>query len=148
MAIAKSCVLQVQANGERLLLTGDIDRAAERAFLDSPLAVRTDWLQAPRHGSRSSSSWPFLQAAGTHVSADLPWAWQCVLGHPHPQVVERYQALGSQLYDSAEHGAVRLQLGAFLPPIVARSQRRFWREALPVIRRYYKAGAYDRRSHG
>lgn len=32
----KSCVLGVRANGERLLLTGDIDRAAERAFLASP----------------------------------------------------------------------------------------------------------------
>jgi competence protein ComEC len=43
----------------------------------------------------------------------------------------RYQALGSRAYDSAVQGAVRLQLGAFQPPVVARSQRRFWREALP-----------------
>ena len=126
----KSCVLQVQANGERLLLTGDIDRAAERAFLDSPLAVRTDWLQAPHHGSRSSSSWPFLRRLAP-TSVLISRGRGNAFGHPHPQVVERYQALGSQLYDSAEHGAVRLQLGAFLPPIVARSQRRFWREALP-----------------
>ena len=48
------CVLM--ANGERLLLSGDIDAAAERALLDSPLALPTDWLQAPHHGSRSSSS--------------------------------------------------------------------------------------------
>lgn len=126
----KSCVLQVQANGERLLLTGDIDRAAERAFLDSPLAVRTDWLQAPHHGSRSSSSWPFLRRLAP-TSVLISRGRGNAFGHPHPQVVERYQALGSQLYDSAEHGAVRLQFGAFLPPIVARSQRRFWREALP-----------------
>ncbi|EZP64261.1 DNA internalization-related competence protein ComEC/Rec2 [Pseudomonas sp. RIT357] len=126
----KSCVLQVQANGERLLLTGDIDRAAERAFLDSPLAVRTDWLQAPHHGSRSSSSWPFLRRVAP-TSVLISRGRGNAFGHPHPQVVERYQTLGSQLYDSAEHGAVRLQLGAFLPPIVARSQRRFWREALP-----------------
>ena len=126
----KSCVLQVQANGERLLLTGDIDRAAERAFLDSPLAVRTDWLQAPHHGSRSSSSWPFLRRLAP-TSVLISRGRGNAFGPPHPQVVERYQTLGSQLYDSAEHGAVRLQLGAFLPPIVARSQRRFWREALP-----------------
>jgi hypothetical protein len=29
----KSCVLQIEANGERLLLTGDIDTAAEQALL-------------------------------------------------------------------------------------------------------------------
>lgn len=127
---AKSCVLQVQANGERLLLTGDIDRAAEHAMLASPLAVPTDWLQAPHHGSRSSSSWPFVERLAPR-SVLISRGRSNAFGHPHPQVMERYQRLGSQVYDSAEQGAVRLQLGAFTPPVVARSQRRFWREQLP-----------------
>lgn len=127
---AKSCVLQVQASGERLLLTGDIDRAAERALLASPLAVPTDWLQAPHHGSRSSSSWPFVQRLSP-TSVLISRGRGNAFGHPHPQVIERYRALGSRIYDSAEQGAVRLRLGAFAPPVVARSQRRFWREALP-----------------
>ncbi|PHN20255.1 DNA internalization-related competence protein ComEC/Rec2 [Pseudomonas sp. ICMP 460] len=126
----KSCVLQVQANGERLLLTGDIDRAAERALLDSPLAVPTDWLQAPHHGSRSSSSEAFIQRLAPK-SVLISRGRGNAFGHPHPQVLTRYQAVGSLVYDSAEQGAIRLQLGAFKPPDVARSQRRFWREALP-----------------
>ncbi len=126
----KSCVLQVQANGERLLLTGDIDRAAERALLDTSLAVPTDWLQAPHHGSRSSSSWPFVQRLAP-TSVLISRGRGNAFGHPHPSVMERYQAMGSRIYDSAEQGAVRLQLGAFEPPVVARSQRRFWREPLP-----------------
>ena len=126
----KSCVLQVQANGERLLLTGDIDRAAEQAMLGSPLAVPTHWLQAPHHGSRSSSSWAFLERLAPQ-SVLISRGRGNAFGHPHPQVMARYQRLGSQVYDSAEHGAVRLQLGAFAPPVVARSQRRFWRERLP-----------------
>ncbi|WP_338513301.1 DNA internalization-related competence protein ComEC/Rec2 [Pseudomonas poae] len=108
----KSCVLQVQANGERLLLTGDIDRAAERALLDSPLAQRTDWLQVPHHGSRSSSSRPFVQQLAP-TSVLISRGRGNAFGHPHAQVMERYRALGSRVYDSAEHGAVRLQLGAF-----------------------------------
>ncbi|NWA65359.1 DNA internalization-related competence protein ComEC/Rec2 [Pseudomonas reactans] len=127
---AKSCVLQVQANGERLLLTGDIDRAAEQAMLASPLAVPTDWLQAPHHGSRSSSSWPFVERLAPR-SLLISRGRNNAFGHPHPQVMARYQRLGSQVYDSAEQGAVRLQLGAFTPPEVARGQRRFWRERLP-----------------
>lgn len=127
---AKSCVLQVEANGERLLLTGDIDRAAEQALLASPLAVPIDWLQAPHHGSRTSSSWPFLQRLAP-TSVLISRGRGNAYGHPHPQVMARYQALGSRVYDSAEQGAVRLQLGAFAPPIVARSQRRFWRDAVP-----------------
>jgi len=126
----RSCVLHVQANGERLLLTGDIDRAAEQAFLASPLAVPTDWLQAPHHGSRSSSSWPFVQRLAP-TSVLISRGRSNTFGHPHPQVLERYQALGSRVYDSAEQGAVRLRLGAFVPATVARSERRFWREPLP-----------------
>ena len=125
----KSCVLRVQANGERLLLTGDIDRAAERAFLASALAVPTDWLQAPHHGSRSSSSGPFLERLAPK-SVLISRGRGNAFGHPHSQVMQRYRALGSRVYDSAEQGAVRLQLGAFQAPVVARSQRRFWREAL------------------
>src|SRR5476649_871673 len=126
----KSCVLGVSANGERLLLTGDIDRAAEQAFLASPLAEHTDWLQAPHHCSRSSSSGAFLQRL-TPSSVLISRGRGNAFGHPHPQVMARYQALGSRVYDSAEQGAVRVQLGAFQPPDVARSQRRFWRDALP-----------------
>ncbi|MGA9700307.1 DNA internalization-related competence protein ComEC/Rec2 [Pseudomonas sp.] len=125
-----SCVLRVQANGERLLLTGDIDHAAEQAFLASPLAMSTHWLQAPHHGSRSSSSQRFLQRLAPR-SVLISRGRGNAYGHPHPQVMARYQALGSQVYDSAEQGAVRLQLGAFAPPVVARGQLRFWRERLP-----------------
>ncbi|KTB62670.1 competence protein ComEC [Pseudomonas fluorescens] len=127
---AKSCVLQVQANGERLLLTGDIDRDAEQAMLASPLAVPTEWLQAPHHGSRSSSSWAFVERLSPR-NVLISRGRGNAFGHPHPQVMERYQRLGSQVYDSAEQGAVHVQLGAFAPPVVARSQRRFWRERLP-----------------
>ncbi|MBK5352010.1 DNA internalization-related competence protein ComEC/Rec2 [Pseudomonas sp. TH41] len=122
----KSCVLQIEANGERLLLTGDIDSAAERALLDSPLAVPTDWLQAPHHGSRSSSSMALLnqlQPKAVLISRGQGNAF----GHPHPTVIARYQKRGMAIYDSAEQGAIRLQLGRFNPPSTMRLERRFWR---------------------
>lgn len=123
-----SCVLQVEARGERLLLTGDIDIHAEKALLDSPLALRTQWLQAPHHGSRTSSSRALLlrlQPEAVLVSRGRGNAY----GHPHPQVVARYRDLGVPLYDSAEQGALRVQLGTFGSVYSVRGQRRFWREA-------------------
>lgn len=130
----KSCVLRVVANGERLLLTGDIDREAERALLATSLAVSTDWLQAPHHGSRSSSSWPLLQRL-VPKAVLISRGRGNAFGHPHPQVLERYRALGSAIYDSAEMGALRLQLGTFQKPVAARGQRRFWREVptMPAV---------------
>lgn len=122
-----SCVLLIEANGERLLLSGDIDAAAERALLDSPLAVPTDWLQAPHHGSRSSSSnalLDVLQPKGALISRGQGNSF----GHPHPTVIARYQKRGMVIYDSVEQGAIRLQLGRFEPPWSMRQERRFWRD--------------------
>ncbi|WP_095188606.1 DNA internalization-related competence protein ComEC/Rec2 [Pseudomonas sp. Irchel 3E19] len=124
----RSCVLQIDANGERLLLTGDIDTHAERIFLESPLAVATQWLQAPHHGSRSSSSMALLKAlkpAAVLISRGHGNSF----GHPHPTVVARYRKQGLRIYDSAEHGAIHLQLGTFESPRTMRQQPRFWRDS-------------------
>ena len=122
-----SCVLSVEARGERLLLTGDIDVQAERAMLDERFDVRADWLQAPHHGSRTSSSKRFLQAVspkGVLISRGRNNAF----GHPHPLVMSRYRWLGIETHDSAELGAITLQLGTFGEVNAERMARRFWRE--------------------
>ncbi|MFJ5297039.1 DNA internalization-related competence protein ComEC/Rec2 [Pseudomonas sp. NPDC088368] len=122
-----SCVLSIEANGERLLLTGDIDVSAERAMLEHGFDVRADWLQAPHHGSRTSSSKRFLQAVsprGVLISRGRNNAF----GHPHPLVMSRYRWLKIDTHDSAERGALTLQLGTFGEVDFERAVRRFWRE--------------------
>lgn len=128
----RSCVLQIEANGERLLLTGDIDTHAERVLLDSPLAVPTQWLQSPHHGSRSSSSMALLKVLQPEAVL-ISRGQGNSFGHPHPTVLARYRKHGLRIYDSAEQGAIHLQLGRFKPPRTMRQQRRFWRDppALP-----------------
>ncbi|MFY1664416.1 DNA internalization-related competence protein ComEC/Rec2 [Pseudomonas sp. Pseu.R1] len=121
-----SCVLMIDARGERLLLTGDIDAQAERALLEEGVDVRADWLQAPHHGSRTSSSKRFIQTVspkGVLISRGRNNAF----GHPHPLVMSRYRWLGIDTHDSAELGAITLQLGAFGGVISERAVRRFWR---------------------
>ncbi|MQT72838.1 DNA internalization-related competence protein ComEC/Rec2 [Pseudomonas helleri] len=123
----RSCVLQIEASDERLLLTGDINIDTERAFLDSPLAVPTHWLQAPHHGSRTSSSMVFLKNLSPSAVL-ISRGHGNTFGHPHPQVMARYKALGMGIWDSAEHGAVRFRLGTFGVAESLREQRRFWRD--------------------
>ncbi|QBZ91003.1 DNA internalization-related competence protein ComEC/Rec2 [Pseudomonas viciae] len=127
----KSCVLLVEAGGERLLLTGDIDSHAEQALLDGPLAAPSQWLAAPHHGSRSSSSMALLARLNPH-SVLISRGQGNAFGHPHPRVIARYRRLGLAIYDSAEQGAIRLQLGAFEPPFTQARQRRYWRDPPPV----------------
>jgi len=125
-----SCVLLVEANGERLLLSGDIDAAAERALLGSPLAVPIDWLQAPHHGSRSSSSGALLDVLQPKAAL-ISRGQGNSFGHPHATVIARYQKRGMAIYDSADQGAIRLQLGRFEVPWSMRQERRFWRDPPP-----------------
>lgn len=124
---AASCLLKVEAEGESLLLTGDIDSSTERALLQAGRDVRADWLQVPHHGSRSSSSGAFLDAVSAH-SALLSRGWHNPFGHPAQQVLARYQVRNISLYDSAERGAVRLLLGAGVDADSWRQSARFWRE--------------------
>lgn len=122
-----SCVLMIDAQGERLLLTGDIDVEAEQALIASGRDVRADWLQSPHHGSGTSSSKNFLRAVsprGVLISRGRNNAF----GHPHPLVMSRYRWMGIATYDSAESGALNLQLGTFGEPWSQRAIRYFWRD--------------------
>lgn len=123
----RSCVLLVEAQGERLLLAGDIEAAAERAWLADTEVPRIDWLQAPHHGSRSSSTEAFVRATaprGVLISRGRNNSF----GHPHVQVVERYGRHGVVMHDTAVEGALRLVLGRHGEVEDVRRQRRFWRD--------------------
>ncbi|ERT16624.2 competence protein ComEC, partial [Pseudomonas putida SJ3] len=122
----RSCVLLVEAQGERLLLAGDMEAAAERAWLADTEMPRIDWLQAPHHGSRSSSTEAFIRASaprGVLISRGRNNSF----GHPHVQVMERYQRHGLAVHDTAVEGALRLVLGRHEEVEGIRGQRRFWR---------------------
>ncbi len=124
----QSCVLLLEAAGERLLLTGDIGVDAERGLLAAGHDLRAHWLLAPHHGSRSSSSPELIRAVQPH-SVLISRGRHNAYRHPHPQVLARYQAAGVLIYDTARDGALQLWLGRQQPLERLRSRTaRFWRE--------------------
>ncbi|WP_271411833.1 DNA internalization-related competence protein ComEC/Rec2 [Pseudomonas sp. Q1-7] len=122
-----SCVLAVEANGERILLSGDIGARGEAAWIASgqPLAAR--WLVAGHHGSRTSSTRFFLRAVAPEKVL-ISRGHQNAFGHPHPLVVSRVRALPAEIHDTAEQGALRLHLGAWGEAEGWREKSVFWRE--------------------
>lgn len=124
---AASCVLLIEANGERLLLTGDIDAGAERALLGSTMPIQARWLLVAHHGSRSSSSAALLDAVGAS-EALISRSYHNAFGHPHADVVARLAQAGARIHDTALSGALRLSLGRFEPVSTSRDEQRFWRE--------------------
>ncbi|WP_069086478.1 DNA internalization-related competence protein ComEC/Rec2 [Pseudomonas sp. TCU-HL1] len=123
----RSCVLAVEAAGERILLSGDLGTRGEAAWVASgqPLAAR--WLVAGHHGSRTSSSPAFLRAVQPQKVV-ISRGHLNSYGHPHPLVVSRIRGLPAEIHDTAEQGALLLRLGAHVEPESWREKSVFWRE--------------------
>lgn len=124
---AASCVLLVEAAGERLLVTGDIDSDTEALLLAESWPVEADWIVLAHHGSRSSSSAAFLKAVAPRVAL-VSRSRHNAFGHPHPEVVERLRQAGVSVHDTALDGAVGWTLGANGGSVRMRDEWRFWRE--------------------
>jgi competence protein ComEC len=104
----RSCVLLLRTGaGVRVLLPGDLQRAGEhRLVAGTPTALRgLDLLVAPHHGSRSSSSPAFVAATLPKVVVVSAGAGNA-FGHPHRDVVARYQAAGAAVFVTAHAGAI------------------------------------------
>jgi competence protein ComEC len=101
-----SLVLHLQYGNISFLFPGDIEAPVERLLVEAGLPPATV-LKSPHHGSKSSSSEPFLQAvrpqlAVISVGADNRF------GHPSPEVLERYTAHGITPLRTDERGTVEL----------------------------------------
>ena len=102
---AMSCVLRVSGGGRSALLTGDIEREQESALVGrAGEALRSDVLVAPHHGSRTSSSAPFLDAVHPAVAV-FQAGYRNRFGHPAADVLDRYRARGVRIVASPACGA-------------------------------------------
>ena len=99
-----SCVLEVRAGDQRVLLTGDITRHVEAALVVDGLTPATV-LFAPHHGSGSSSSKRFIEAVNPRL-VFISAGWRNPYGHPQPRVVRRYRLLGSEVWMTGIEGAL------------------------------------------
>lgn len=129
---ARSCVLRISSPHAAMLLTGDIDRAAELAMVARlrPEALRADVLLVPHHGSRTSSSDEWLDAVRP-AAAVFQLGYRNRYRHPHATVWARYGRRGIARYRSDRAGAVELVAdgdGIAIAPF-RQQARRYWRPA-------------------
>ena len=126
----QSCVLRVEAPGGRVLLTGDIERAAERELLRrAPALLPADALLVPHHGSATSSTPEFVkQVAPRH--AVFAVGYRNRFGHPREDVLARYREAGSELLRTDTGGAIQLRFapGDLRVDAERDRARRYWHE--------------------
>jgi len=106
-----SCVLKVSIAGHSLLITGDGEKLVEQELLaEVANQLPASVLVAGHHGSLTSSTPAFV--AQVHPSTVVfTMGYRNRFGHPKPQVVERYRAIGSAILRSDRDGMIRLDFG-------------------------------------
>ncbi len=118
----QSCVLKVSAGNNSVLLTGDIEYAAEKILIqrDSNL-LAANILVAPHHGSKTSSSAKFIQQVNPQYVL-FPTGYRNRFHHPAQQIIERYQLSQRTLLNTAKTGAITFSISPnrITPPLLAR----------------------------
>ncbi len=125
-----SCVVRIEANGERLLLTGDIEKRAEQWMVEHiPEKLKATLLVVPHHGSDSSSTEAFIEAVSPHWAV-IPVGYYNRYRLPREAVIQRYRERGVQLWNSADDGAVSMVLDGEnrVPQSWRQENRRIWHD--------------------
>lgn len=124
-----SCVLKVSSKGQSVLLTGDIEEAAEKWLLQhAGERLVSDLVIAAHHGSSSSSTPAFVRGVRARqvlYSAGRDNRW----GFPRPEVVARWRAAGAREANTADGGTLEALLGVTERESVvvwSAQRRRYW----------------------
>lgn len=105
-----SCVLQIDTGKQKILLSGDIEAKAEQYLLKKyGHQIQSAVLVAPHHGSCTSSTEEFVKTVAPReviFSAGFYNRYH----FPAREVIDRYRRLGSELWTTAEQGAILVKI--------------------------------------
>jgi competence protein ComEC len=106
-----SCVLLISLYDWKLLLPGDISQRVEQQLLQRYPGLQANVLILAHHGSNSSSHLAFLSALAPQLALNSASMYN---RHQHPAwaVQQRLALLGIPLINTAQHGALRLDISA------------------------------------
>lgn len=107
----KSCVLKVTYGQNSVLLTGDIELAAESYLLHKHAKdLAATILLVPHHGSKTSSSEFFLDAVRPKY-AIFSTGYLNSYKHPHKIIIDRYLRRKVRVFNTVSSGAITMTMG-------------------------------------
>jgi competence protein ComEC len=89
------------------LFTGDAEEKAEQEMLATGLPLSSLIFKAGHHGSRSSSTTPFLEAIRPQIIVVSSGA-DNRFGHPHPEMLARAEAIGASILRTDQLGTIEV----------------------------------------
>ncbi|MFC0296138.1 DNA internalization-related competence protein ComEC/Rec2 [Geobacillus jurassicus] len=101
-----SLVLLVRLGGLTWLFAADIEEEAEQALIRAYPMLRVDVLKVAHHGSKTSTTEPFLQAVKPRAAVISVGRYNRY-GHPSPEVLMRLKRQRVIVWRTDESGAIR-----------------------------------------
>jgi len=103
-----SLVIRLRLGARAFLFTGDSEHEAEQLLLARGVELRADYLKVGHHGSRTSSSAPFLDRVRPSV-ASLSTGVRNRFGHPHAPTLAALETRGIVGLRTDRFGALRIE---------------------------------------
>jgi competence protein ComEC len=104
-----SLVMTVEIDGFNVLLTADIGHVTEPAILANNHLASIDIYQVAHHGSRYSNSLAFMDALSIRYAV-VQVGRRNFYGHPHSELFDVTNELGTPLLNNAVHGTIQFRL--------------------------------------
>ena len=125
-----SCVLQIDNGEQSILLTGDIEKLAEKNLLETDSErLRATILTAPHHGSRTSGLLAFIRAVEPRYVL-YSTGYRNRYHFPHPSIIKRYNEADSIGLNTAKTGAIQFKIEKYnpvlLPDLFRVTHHRYW----------------------
>ena len=100
-----SLVIKVALGSKSFLFPGDITAKAEQELVSMRGGtLKSTFLLAPHHGSKTSSTVSFLEQVDPEFVI-ISSGWRNRFGFPHPSVLKRYTARGCRILRTDSQGA-------------------------------------------
>ena len=104
----QSLILNLVHKHTSILFAGDIEQEAENMLIQHYPDLKTDILKVPHHGSKTSSTWPFLLKSTPKV-AIISAGKRNTFNHPHPTVLNRLRKITPTILQTNQKGAIMIQ---------------------------------------
>ncbi len=123
----RSCVLRISNGYKTVLISGDIERQVEQYLLRDGVDLSADVLLVPHQGSKTSSTVNFIDAVDPYLAL-IAAGYRNHYGHPHKDVVTRYQQRNIKVVSTIEGGSILLNIknNSIILTSYRESEKGFW----------------------